>query len=794
MRDEIIKRVIHQIIIRIFILIGLSCISVSGVTLQWQQRDTEVWKREQIIIGKLDTMVASSGTLISNVGTQSLNIDPADSSFSSSVYLNEGKNWFVAVFNSGGVDIHSDTLFLHLKLPLKPILEAYATTIGREVTLHGRIIENPDSEEVTFYWREDDRNPSEFGLSGGTDSVVCFNIPEHVPIGEYYFNLVGITFDNDTVYARTFITANADSVHPFDIRRDHAAWIDSAVIYEITPYAFVMDGRFPDIQAKLPELKELGINTIWIQPICRTKWGEQGYDVIDYFKVRPDYGTEAELHDLIANAHVLGLKVLFDIVINHSSIYHRYAQHSIEYGTASHYYHYYQREVDDAPYSQHYSHYKGFINYFWDELTNLNYDNPEVRNWITTACKYWVEEFDIDGYRFDAVWGVTARCPEFTQDLRLALKRIKPEIMMLAEDKASWSNVFDKRFDVAFDWAPGEDWVSQWFWETDYAEWYTNNQYTIFNTGSLQDRVVKLRYALTNGGQGYAENAKILRFMGNNDMILFIRNHGLQRTKMVATLVFTLNGIPLIYNGQEIGYDVHPYYTYQIFQRNRSIRSQDDLGLYPFYQYLIQLRQEYSALCSDNIREVPIIPEDAVYAYHRWNQHQHLFGVVNMEDKIKNITMKLPLDDLNLDSVQTYYLSDLIGGSVYSGTVEELAHVNITIQGYTTSLFLLADSAVHADIQSDPVMHVAKEMQLHRNYPNPFNSTTTITYSIPRQGKVELTVLDILGREVAQLVNREHLAGEYSVHFNAERLPSGCYFYCLKCKNKTRVEKMLLMK
>lgn len=767
---------------------------INAQTITWLRHDAEVWKRSQTITGKIDTLVALSGTLSWSEGTQAFEIDPADSGFYVSVRLNEGKNWFVAVVNSEGAEIKSDTLRLHLKLPLKPILEAYATVENREVTLHSRIIENPDSEEVVFSWLEDDSNPGSLGLNGITDSIPVISIPYQAALGEYYFNLAGVMSDGDTVRARTFITVSADSIHPFDIRSDHAGWIDSAVIYEITPYAFVMEGRFPDIQAKLPELRELGINTIWLQPVCKTKWGEHGYDVIDYFTVRSDYGTEQELHDLIKSAHTLGMRVLFDIVINHSSIYHRYAQHSLEYGAASHYYLYYQRDGDDAPYSQHYSHYKGFINYFWDELPNLNYNNPEVRNWMTAACQYWLEEFDIDGYRFDAVWGVNARCPEFTQNLRLVLKRIKPEIMLLAEDKASWSMVFDERFDVAFDWAPGEGWVSQWYWEIDYRDWWTGQQLTIFNALNPQDRVNRLRNVLNNYGTGYAENALILRFIGNNDMIPFLRNHNLAQTKMVATLIFTLNGVPMLYNGQEIGYNTHPYESYGIFQRSKTIRSRDTYGLFDFYQYLCQSRQKYAALRSTNIREIPVQPAYYAYAFQRQAGAENLFGIINMMADAKNITLSLPVAELNLDSTKTYYLSDLITGTVHSGTVEQLANVDMTIPGYTTSLLLLADSMVIVNVKPDEQQVTAYQFNLAQNYPNPFNPSTQIRFELPQAGLVKLSVYDLLGHEVQTLVHERMPAGAQQIVFDGAGLPSGVYLCRLSFNNHSLTRKMLLVK
>ncbi|MCF7885912.1 MAG: T9SS type A sorting domain-containing protein, partial [Candidatus Marinimicrobia bacterium] len=633
------------------------------------------------------------------------------------------------------------------------------------------------------------------GMNEATGTSVSIDIPEQVPVGEYYFDLRGITSNGDTTRARTCITVTEDSIQSFDIRHEHAAWIDSATIYEITPYSFVMDGRFPDILNKLEELREFGVNTIWLQPVYRTKWGEHGYDVTNYFKIRRDYGNERELKVLIEAVHSMGMRVLFDIILNHTSIYHPYAQHTIQNGTNSLYYDYYQREHINAPYSQYYSYYKEFINYFWDDLPNLNYENPAVRNWMRTVCKYWVEEFDIDGYRFDAIWGVNSRRPEFTQNLRLALKRTKPELMLLAEDKASWPMVFDERFDLAYDWAPGEQWVSQWYWATDYADWSSNDQYTIFNTGDPQKRVTRLREAINNQGQGYVENAKILRYMGNNDMIPFIRNHGLARTKMVAALVFSLNGIPLIYNGQEIGHPDHPYMTYQIFRRGSSIRSQDDFGLYPYYQKLIRLRRKYSALRSKNFKEINVSPGQNAYAFHRWKEDQNLFGVVNMMSKSKSITLDLPISEMELDSTSDYYLTDLIGGRVFSGRPEQLNNVNMSIPGYSTSLFLLADSTVVVGTeQGSKQLTIPEKLELLQNYPNPFNSTTTISYVLPRAGKVELTILDVLGRKVSTLVDREQIAGRYQMNFQADQLASGCYFYRLKYRNHTRIEKMLLLK
>src|SRR5205085_3341390 len=180
-------------------------------------------------------------------------------------------------------------------------------------------------------------------------------------------------------------------------------WIKRSIIYGITPYLFVKDANYTDIENKIPELTKLGVNTIWLQPVFQSSRKGQGYDITDFFSLREDLGTEQQLQSLINAAKQSGMKVIFDFVPNHTSIAHPYAQDIIKNKQASPYYDYYQHENDGAPYSSFYHHDNdGFYFYFWKSLVNLNYNNEAVQKWIIEACKYWVKKFDIDGYRFDA--------------------------------------------------------------------------------------------------------------------------------------------------------------------------------------------------------------------------------------------------------------------------------------------------------------------------------------------------------------------------------------------------------
>jgi cyclomaltodextrinase / maltogenic alpha-amylase / neopullulanase len=781
--------------IKYFLLLLLFLFSSENILSQEiiiRKKDAEVWGTSQLIQGKLNGFYTTGGTLTLNNTDISFNLNPQDSSFNVPVELGEGENIIIISAVSGGLPVLSDTLRLTLAYNIRPDVFAYPIVAGREISLISEILENPGSETLNFSWSADLRNPLPVVINNFTEPVASVSFSPDAPFGEYYFDLLVTNTSGDSAKARTFVTVLQNEIKAFDIRNDYAAWIDSSIIYEITPYIFTSQGNFNRITEKIPDIVRLGINTIWLQPVYSTHYRGQGYDVTNYFKVRTDLGSEADLRNLIATAKAAGLKVLFDFVPNHSSIQHRYAQQSIQFGMDSHYWDFYQREPDDAPYSQHYTFYQGFINYFWDNLPNLNYNNPEVRKWITEAAKYWIEHYDIDGYRFDAVWGVTARNPQFTKDLRLALKRIKPEIMMLAEDKASQPQVFDERFDVAFDWAPGYGWVSQWMWQTNYDP---NSNPTIFNSGNLNQRSNLLRNAITNNNNGYAPGAKILRFTDNNDHFYFITHHGVERTRMVGTLLFTLHGVPLIYNGQEIGKSGHPYSTSSIFQLNQPIDYNDPNNLFPYYQKLIRYKKTLPALYRDNYSEISVSPSGYIFGFRRWFEDQNIFTVINMSGSVTNVTITLPLAEIPLDSSKIYFLTDLIGGTVISGIPGELQTLNVSMAPFSSSVYLLADSAIFVSVEDDKTAgNIPTEFYVSQNYPNPFNPATIISFNLPEEGHTEVIVYDVLGGKIATLINGIKPAGNNKVEFDASGLSTGIYFYRVNYKDRSIVKKMLLVK
>jgi glycosidase len=447
------------------------------------------------------------------------------------------------------------------------------------------------------------------------------------------------------------------------------SWMRKAVIYGIKPSGFVNNSSYEKIAAKIPELKDLGINTLWLQPVFKTWQGGQGYDVTDYFSLRSDLGTAEQLKTLVAVAHANGMRVLFDFVPNHTSIHHPFAEEVIAHGAASKYFNYYQHDDDRAPYSSFYhKDSSGFVYYFWKTLVNLNYDNEKVRQMIIDACKYWIREFDIDGYRFDAVWAVNARAPTFGRRLRKELHALKPGVLLLAEDKGSDPHVYEKGFDAAYDWTRDTAWVSHWSWLYQHDG---RKNFTIFNHPSPEKRYQLIRSAFFSSSQHFE---RILRFMENNDVPRFAASHSLAQTKMAAAVLFALPGIPLIYNGQETGVQSHPYSRHPIFADSLPIRQQDSAGLFSWYQRLIHLRMKYDAFTGSNFREAVIQPQGTAIAFERWEGDEHIIVVFNTDSAATTVS-------LNANRKTMY---DLL-----SGKKIRQKKLNVRLAGYAVRWLLL---------------------------------------------------------------------------------------------------------
>jgi cyclomaltodextrinase len=397
--------------------------------------------------------------------------------------------------------------------------------------------------------------------------------------GEYFVSLTVADGQGRTDRSTTYFVVEEGRPRAVDMMSEHPSWIDRALVY--APVHKLWGGGARNVERHLPYLKRLGVDALWLwPPVTRRALGEE-YAIADYFSIDEEWGTPEEFRSMVDRAHELGLRVLLDFVPNHTSIDHRYFRTAEKEGPTSHYWDFYDRKPNGEP-----THY-----FDWDHLPNLNYDDPQVRRMMTEAFSYWIRRYDVDGFRVDAAWGIKRRRPSYWKEWRAELKRIKPDLLLLAEATARDPYYFRNGFDVGYDWT---DHPGQWPWA---SLWEFPQEIQSLIEPALSRR--------------YPPDALVLRFLNNNDTeVRFAQQHGVKLTRVASALEFTVPGIPLLFAGDEIGARYQPYGPLE------QIPWKDRYGLRPWYEGLIGLRDRLPALLSTEIEVLSSDP-GSVVAYVR---------------------------------------------------------------------------------------------------------------------------------------------------------------------------------
>ncbi len=381
--------------------------------------------------------------------------------------------------------------------------------------------------------------------------------------------------------------------------RERPSWVDSLIVYGAAPYEFAPP-TFAGIRDRLDEIVALGANAVWISPVTRAAPEDFGYAVMDHLAVDPRFGGDEGFRNLVTTAHRLGLRVLVDFVPNHLASVHPYVLDAEKQGKRSVYYDWFDRDANGA-----------ITHYFdWQHLANLNYDNPQVRNYMKAAFRRMVQKFDVDGFRVDAAWAISRRAPGFWNELRRELQRIKPDVFLLAEASARDPHYFINGFDAAYDWTYQ---LGEWSWKD------------LFNADGSPD-LTALRADLQATAQDNRHLA--LHFINNNDTAeRFATRHGEPLAKLAATLLFTIPGIPLIYNGDEIAASFQPY------DEGPPLKWRDDDPLVQHYRRLSTLRLDNPALVSGDLQLLRSNRDDKVLAFTRTNAQQRILVLLNFSDR-----------------------------------------------------------------------------------------------------------------------------------------------------------------
>lgn len=340
-----------------------------------------------------------------------------------------------------------------------------------------------------------------------------------------------------------------------------SGWWNNTVFYEIFVRSFKDSdgdgiGDFNGIIEMLDYLNDgdpattddLGITGIWLMPISESP-SYHGYDVIDYYSVDREYGTKEDFLRLIEEAHARGIKVIVDLVMNHTSVQHPWFKASDEGDPA--YRDWYIWSKDNPGYRGPWGEqvwYQGkdgfYYAVFWSGMPDLNLDNPQVTEEIFSITAFWLNEMHVDGFRLDAIRHFIEEgiVQENTDDTHLWLqgfhdfyKSIDQEVFTVGEAWTATREVVDyvgDEVDIAF--------------EFDLAQGFVDAA-----RGPLASKAID---PLKKTLDSFPENQYGV-FLTNHDQnrVMTVLGGDVQKAKLAAVMLLTSPGVPFIYYGEEIG-------------------------------------------------------------------------------------------------------------------------------------------------------------------------------------------------------------------------------------------------
>jgi cyclomaltodextrinase / maltogenic alpha-amylase / neopullulanase len=376
--------------------------------------------------------------------------------------------------------------------------------------------------------------------------------------------------------------------------RTSPAWLRDGVVYEIFPRDFSAAGNLNGVTARLDELKDLGVNILWIMPIHpigeKLRKGDYGspYSVKDYYAVDPHYGTLDDFKRLVAEAHKRNLKLIMDLVANHTAWDSTTMQHP------EFYLHNAQGEVIPPDPG-------------WSDVAGLNYGNPKLRDYMITMMKYWVQTCDVDGFRCDVAWNVPV---DFWETARAQLESVKPDIMMLAE--ASKPQFLAKAFDIDYDFPM-----------------LSTLDHVLVNGAPAS----ALRASWEESQRVFPRDALHMRISDDHDEARAVSRYGARGALAASALMFTLDGVPLIYNGMEVG-DATESGDPALFEKLTIFWSPKERPpLRKIYGGLIQLRKEYAPFRNGRVTWLHNSNEGALVTFKRADDENEFVVVVNFSNR-----------------------------------------------------------------------------------------------------------------------------------------------------------------
>lgn len=376
----------------------------------------------------------------------------------------------------------------------------------------------------------------------------------------------------------------------------HPEWTKNATIYEVNIRQYTPEGTFKAFEKHLPRLKKMGVDIIWLMPVHPIgelhRKGTLGsyYSVKDFKGINPDFGSLADFKSLVNKIHSMGMHVIIDWVGNHSAWDNPLAKQHPDWYTKTR-----EGKFQPTPW------------YDWDDVIDFDYNNADFRKYMTDALKYWVSQTDIDGYRCDVAGFIPV---DFWENARAELDHIKP-VFMLAEWESR--DLYKKSFDMTYSW----------------TLWDKLKQATVEKKG-----VPALFEYMAHDVNSFPFDSYRMTFTDNHDKNSWEGNQfsnfgpGLEGAMVLCS---TLNGMPLVYSGQEAGLDR----SLAFFEKDPI--EWKDHKFYSMYEKLFHLKHNNQALWNGKWGgEMERITNDhmnRILSFYREKNNDAVLTVINFSDQ-----------------------------------------------------------------------------------------------------------------------------------------------------------------
>jgi glycosidase len=402
-------------------------------------------------------------------------------------------------------------------------------------------------------------------------------------------------------------------------------WLNKITIYELWPNAFSTEGTLKGAIPRLPWIADLGASVVYLGPIARHahKPYTSPYNIADYNAVDPQYGTEADLHNFIAEAHRLKLKVMLDIVY-----YHTAPEGAM---------------MSDPAMLVHTDGGK-IARGFWPQPLP-DFKNPKTRKYLIDSLLHWVRDFQVDGFRCDVGAGVPV---DFWDEARDALDKVNRDVILLSESDRPDDQLH--AFDINYN----------------FRGYLTLR--SIIRDGQP---AIKYRENWEQTKVLMPRGARILRFSDNHDWQRAVLEFGEKGALAASMLNFTLDGIPFLYNGQEVG-DPQPTHwierdPIQWPRRSDANDNGEPEKTLTEYKKLFAMRAKYPELTSGELIWINNTAPESVLSFLRKKGEDEILVILNLSNRDVHVTIDLPV--MEYSSVQNLLKEGKTWFQLYSGRV-----------------------------------------------------------------------------------------------------------------------------